>query len=90
MNGELVEGVMDKANLGEGAGLMLRNLNKRYGSSKAMEIIGQMSRMGIYYLLIRGFTVTLSETDIDSETEAPTYQQYCRDRQAGADAHKEV
>ncbi|MFT4309034.1 MAG: DNA-directed RNA polymerase subunit A' [Candidatus Woesearchaeota archaeon] len=69
-NGILVEGVMDKANLGEGAGLMLRNLNKRYGSKRAMEIIGQMSRMGIYYLLMRGFTVKLSETDIDSESES--------------------
>ena len=69
-NGQLLEGTMDKANLGEGAGLMLRNLNKNYGSKVAMEIIGMMSRMGIYYLLRRGFTISLSETDIDSETES--------------------
>lgn len=69
-NGVLIEGVMDKANLGEGAGLMLRNLNKRYGAEGAMDIIGKMSRLGIYYLLDRGFTVSLSETDTQETVSA--------------------
>ncbi len=68
-NGMLIEGVMDKANLGEGAGLMLRSINKKYGSEKAMKIIAEMSVLGIHYLLERGFTIKLSETDISEEIE---------------------
>ncbi len=73
-NGRLVEGVMDKANLGEGAGLMLRMLNQQYGPQKAMEIIGRMSTLGIAMLLSRGFTISTAEMDIPKEVEEEIQQ----------------
>jgi DNA-directed RNA polymerase subunit A' len=45
--GKLVSGIMDKANLGEGSGLLLRNLNHQYGAEITLAILGQMLRLGI-------------------------------------------
>ena len=42
---------MDKANLGEGSGLLLRNLVKQYGEQTTIEILGKMFRLGIEVLL---------------------------------------
>ncbi|RMF05021.1 DNA-directed RNA polymerase subunit A' [Candidatus Woesearchaeota archaeon] len=63
-NGKLKSGVMDKANLGEGQGLMLRNLHKKYGPAETIDILGKMFRLGIKYLLKHGFTVAISDTDL--------------------------
>lgn len=63
-DGKLIEGVMDKASLGEEAGLMLRNIHKRYGEKKAIEFIGTVFRLGIKVLLKRGFTTSVADTDL--------------------------
>ncbi|MBD3313444.1 DNA-directed RNA polymerase subunit A' [Candidatus Woesearchaeota archaeon] len=63
-NGSLTEGIMDKANLGQGSGFLLRNLHKRYGKEKTIKILGDIFRMGIQVLLIRGFTTNLSDMDL--------------------------
>jgi DNA-directed RNA polymerase subunit A' len=62
--GKLVEGIMDKANLGEGSGLLLRNLHKKYGEQFAIDVLGKMFRLGIAYLAKRGFTTTIADTDL--------------------------
>ena len=66
-NGKLVRGVIDSANIGGGKGLMLRNIYKKYGETKAIEIIGEIFRLGTAVLLKRGFTIGLSDTDLPSE-----------------------
>ncbi|MBW2977217.1 DNA-directed RNA polymerase subunit A' [Candidatus Woesearchaeota archaeon] len=66
-NGELIKGVMDKGNLGEGAGLMLRNLHKKYGEKATIEILGNIFRLGIKSLLKFGFTTAISDTDLPEE-----------------------
>jgi DNA-directed RNA polymerase subunit A' len=66
-NGKLKEGVMDKANLGEGHGLMLRNIHKKYGSERAMEILGKIFRLGIKALQTTGLTAAISDTDLTEE-----------------------
>jgi DNA-directed RNA polymerase subunit A' len=66
-NGRLVSGVMDQANLGEGAGLMLRNVHKKYGKEYTMEFLGNVFRLGIYTLLKKGFTTAISDTDLPEE-----------------------
>ena len=62
--GKLISGVIDKNNLGEGSGLMLRNLHKKYGESLAVDILGKVFRLGITVLLKRGFTTTIADTDL--------------------------
>lgn len=66
-NGKLLSGVMDKANLGEGSGLLLRNLHTQYGADKTLEILGKIFRLGIETLLKVGFTVAISDTDLPTE-----------------------
>ncbi|MGM5482599.1 MAG: DNA-directed RNA polymerase subunit A' [Nanobdellota archaeon] len=62
--GKLIEGTMDKSILGGGSGLLLRNIHKRYGPQKAIRIIGYFFKIGIYTLLKKGFTATLSDIDL--------------------------
>ncbi|MCB9359312.1 DNA-directed RNA polymerase subunit A' [Candidatus Woesearchaeota archaeon] len=63
-DGKLISGVMDQANLGEGSGLLLRNLYKVYGPDKMIEFMGKIFRLGIEVLLKTGFSVGLSQTDM--------------------------
>jgi DNA-directed RNA polymerase subunit A' len=68
-SGILKEGVMDKKNLGDGSGLMLRNIVKQYGADDAVEIIGNIFRLGIEVLLRYGFTMAISDADLPSDTK---------------------
>ena len=68
-NGKLKEGFMDKANLGEGHGLMLRNIHKRYGSQKAIETLGKIFKLGIKALQTTGLTAVISDTDLTPEAK---------------------
>ena len=67
-DGKLIKGVMDKGNLGEEAGLMLRNIHKNYGADKAIKVIGRMFQLGIKILLKRGFTTAISDSDLDDNS----------------------
>lgn len=62
--GKVIKGIMDKANLGEGSGLLLRNLHKKYGPDKTIKILHKMLMLGIHSLLKRGFTTSISDTDM--------------------------
>ncbi|MEK6921185.1 MAG: DNA-directed RNA polymerase subunit A', partial [Nanoarchaeota archaeon] len=66
--GKLLSGAMDKANLGEGSGLMLKNLHQQYGAEQTLEILGKMFRLGIESLLKYGFTTVISDTDLPEES----------------------
>jgi len=68
-DGKLVTGVMDRNNLGEGSGLLLRNIHKKYGSKETTSILGKLFRMGIAVLLKRGFSVGISDTDLPEEAK---------------------
>ena len=63
-NGKLIKGVMDRQNLGEESGLMLRSIHKKYGPKKAIKILGMIFRLGTKYLAKHGFTTSLSDTDL--------------------------
>ena len=67
IKGELKEGYMDKSNLGEGHGLMLRNIHKNYGSKRALDILGLIFRLGIMALQKNGLTAGLGDTDLSVE-----------------------
>ncbi len=62
--GKLISGVMDKNNLGEGQGLLLRNLHKKYGENFTVDLLGKLFRLGVATLLNRGFTTTIADTDL--------------------------
>jgi len=65
--GKLMSGTMDKANLGEGSGLLLRNLHKRYGPRQTIDILGKIFRLGIEVLLKYGFSTAISDVDLPAE-----------------------
>ena len=50
-DGKLISGVMDRNNLGEGSGLLLRNIHKRYGKEQTIDLLGKLFRLGIEVLL---------------------------------------
>ncbi|MBU1975372.1 MAG: DNA-directed RNA polymerase subunit A' [Nanoarchaeota archaeon] len=67
-NGKILHGIMDKNNLGEGSGLLLRTLHKKYGSTAMVDILGKMYRLGIETLFRHGFSVSLSDLDLPAES----------------------
>ncbi|MBD3163617.1 DNA-directed RNA polymerase subunit A' [Candidatus Woesearchaeota archaeon] len=69
-SGKLTKGVMDRNNLGEGSGLLLRNIHKKYGKAATIELLGNIFRLGIQVLLRYGFSTTISDTDLPGEAKA--------------------
>ncbi|MBI4438688.1 DNA-directed RNA polymerase subunit A' [Candidatus Woesearchaeota archaeon] len=68
--GKLISGIMDKNNLGEGTGMLLRNIHKKYGEERTIDFIGNVFRLGIAVLIKRGFTTTVSDTDLQGPVDA--------------------
>jgi len=68
--GILEEGFLDSSNLGVGKGLLLRNLHKKYGPDITLGILENIFRLGSEVLQIRGFTSSLSDTDLNNESKA--------------------
>lgn len=69
-NGKLIEGVIDKATIGEDNGMLIRRLHAVYGEDMGMEIINKIFRLGIEILLRKGFTSAISDTDLSKEVIA--------------------
>jgi len=67
-NGQLVEGYMDSANLGEGAGFFLRSIHKQYGENFTADMIGKIFRLGIVTLMSHGQSAALSDLDLPEKT----------------------
>lgn len=63
-NGKIVEGYLDKNNLGEESGLLLRNLHKQYGQKATLDLLGKFFRLGIKVLLKVGLSSPISDTDL--------------------------
>ncbi|MBR9683015.1 DNA-directed RNA polymerase subunit A' [Candidatus Woesearchaeota archaeon] len=69
VNGELKSGLMDKANLGQESGLMLRNIYEQYGPEFTADLLGKISKLGINTLLKKGFSVGIGDVDLMAETK---------------------
>lgn len=69
VNGILKTGVMDKANLGQESGLMLRNMYERYGPAFTADVLGKISKLGIAVLSRRGFTIGIRDMDLSAEAQ---------------------
>jgi len=68
-DGQLISGTMDRNNLGEGSGLLLRNIHKKYGKESTIDILGKLFRLGIEVLFRYGFTTAISDTDLSAEAK---------------------
>lgn len=67
--GKIIKGVMDKANLGQGAGLLLRAFSKKYGAEETLRFMGRVIRLGIAVLMKYGFSIYVSDTDLPEEAK---------------------
>ena len=67
--GQLQKGIMDKSNLGQGAGFMMRTLHKRYGETFATTFLDQLFKLAVGFQMKQGFSIGLADTDIDEETK---------------------
>lgn len=70
VNGNLKTGVMDKSNLGQESGLMLRNIYEKYGSAFTADLLGKISKLGIVVLTRRGFSIGVGDLELLEETKA--------------------
>ncbi len=68
-NGQLLAGFMDKANLGQESGLMLRNIYELYGPEFTAKLLGKISKLGIAVLARRGFTIGIGDLDLLPEVQ---------------------
>jgi len=59
---------MDKANLGQESGLLLRNIYEKYGDEFTAELLGKISKLGINIMLKEGFSVSIQDTDLLEKT----------------------
>ncbi|MFA6072730.1 MAG: DNA-directed RNA polymerase subunit A' [Candidatus Woesearchaeota archaeon] len=69
-NGKLVSGVLDSSNLGEGSGLLLRTLHKKYGQDQIIIFLRKINGLGIEVLTKYGFTSKLSDIDLGKDARA--------------------
>ena len=70
-DGKLVSGVLDSSNIGEGSGLLLRSLHKKYGNDKIIEFLRNLNGIGSETLMRTGFSSKLTDIDLtkkDQET----------------------
>ncbi len=72
--GELITGVIDKATIGEDNGTLIRALYANYGEDVGIDILNKMFRLGIEVLLRRGFTTSVSDTDLPEKTQSRSNQ----------------
>ncbi len=86
-NGVLAQGVLDKSQLGSGAGLLLRTLHKKYGADRMVEILGNIFKLGVHVLLKYGFTAGIGDLDLSLESDEKIRQLL---NEAEADVHRMI
>ncbi|MBS3163123.1 DNA-directed RNA polymerase subunit A' [Candidatus Woesearchaeota archaeon] len=64
-SGNLIDGIIDKATIGESNGSLIRSLFAMYKEDVGIEILGKIFRLGIAVLSKLGFTTSISDTDLD-------------------------
>ncbi len=72
--GELQNGTIDVASVGEEKGLLLRALFEKYGDAKTLNLLDKFFRLGIKTLLYRGFSISLADVELLPETKEKIQQ----------------
>ncbi|MFH1210093.1 MAG: hypothetical protein V1663_04870 [archaeon] len=65
--GKLVEGFIDKSTIGEDNGTLIRRLYNKYGEDAGIELVNKIFRLGIEVLFRKGFTTSISDTDLPQD-----------------------
>ncbi len=66
-NGQLKAGQIDPKTIGEGNGTLLRDIHRSYSEAMCVDLFGKIFKLGIAYLMKRGFTITTSDADIPED-----------------------
>ena len=66
-NGQLKTGQIDPKTIGEGNGTLLRDIHRSYSEAKCVDLFGKIFKLGIAFLMMRGFTITTSDADIPED-----------------------
>ena len=66
-NGQLKTGQIDPKTIGEGNGTLLRDIHRSYSETVCVDLFGKIFKLGIAYLMKRGFTITTSDADIPED-----------------------
>lgn len=69
-NGQLVAGMINPDIIGEGNGTLLRDIHRKYTEDECVRLFGLIFKLGIAYLMRRGFTIRTSDADIPEEIRA--------------------
>jgi DNA-directed RNA polymerase subunit A' len=62
--GQLVEGIIDKALVGEDNGQLIREIYSKYDEQIGIEFLARIFKLGIETLLRSGFTIGISDSDV--------------------------
>jgi len=66
-NGEIEEGFLDNNLIGEEGGALIRELHKKYGNDRTLEVVSNLFRIGTAIMLKKGFTTSISDTDLPAD-----------------------
>ena len=66
-DGQLLSGVIDKASVGAEKGKLIMKIKTLAGGQAAREFIDTAGRLGIAYLMLRGFSIGISDLDLPPE-----------------------
>ncbi len=66
-DGKLLSGVIDKASVGAEKGKLISKIKTLHGGRAAREFIDTAGRLGIAYLMQRGFSIGISDLDLPPE-----------------------
>ena len=65
--GKILKGVPDKNLFGDGDGLLIKDIDKKFGRNVAFETIRKAFNMGKNYLTNRGITISPDDFDVDQK-----------------------
>ncbi len=82
-NGKIVSGIIDASSIGEENGELIREFYRKYAQEETLKLMGNLFRLGIKVLLKKGFTTSISDSDINLEI-------LVRVRELIDDAYKDV
>lgn len=68
-NGVLRKGVIDDAALGEKKGKLIDIFERMYGPELTKTFIDNVSRMGLEWISTKGFSISISDTDLSDKAE---------------------
>ena len=71
-DGNLVSGAIDKYSFGVEDGLLIKILDRETGRDKTLDVLKKISALGTIYLSRNGFSVAISDLNVNEKTSAET------------------